>query len=135
MSVELRFGSTVIYVDDLPATIDFYRRALGMEPRFYDEAAGFAELGPEGQIALAAHRAGELMMPGAFNQAGKQVSAVEIAFYTGEVQAAFDRAVAAGARELTPPRVMAWGQTVAYVQSPEGTILGFVTPAPPAGEG
>lgn len=130
MSADLRFGSTVIYVDDLPGTIDFYRRALGLEPRFYDEAAGFAELGAEGAIALAAHRAGELMMPGAYNQHSKRVSAVEIAFYTGDVPAAFDRAVAAGALALTAPRVMPWGQTVAYAQSPEGTILGFVTPVP-----
>lgn len=128
MSTDLRFGCTVIYVDGLAAAMDFYRRALGLEPRFYDADAGYAELGPEGHLALAAHRAGEMMMPGAYNQHGKQVSAVEVAFFTSEVAAAFDRAVAAGAVAMTPPRDMPWGQTVAYVQSPEGTILGFATP-------
>ena len=128
MSTDLKFGNAVVYVDDLPAALDFYQRALGLEPRFHDPEAGYAELGPEGHFALAAHRAGEMMMPGAYNQFGKRVSAVEVAFFTTEVGAAFDRAVAAGAVALTTPRKMPWGQTVAYVQSPEGTILGFVTP-------
>ncbi|WP_216900631.1 hypothetical protein [Synechococcus sp. CCY 9618] len=35
---------------------------------------------------------------------------------------------AAGATALTPPRLMPWGQTVAYVQAPEGTIIGLLTP-------
>lgn len=131
MSADLRFATTVIYVADIAAAVDFYRRALGWEPRYYDEAAGFAEMGAQGRLSLAADRAGELMMPGAYNQHGKPVSAVEVAFFTDDVSAAYERAIAAGASALTPPRVMPWGQTVAYAQSPEGTILGFVTPVRP----
>jgi len=33
-----KFGGTAIYVDDVSATLDFYRRALGFETRFFDEA-------------------------------------------------------------------------------------------------
>ncbi|WP_420126882.1 VOC family protein [Longimicrobium sp.] len=132
MSSSVRFATTVIYVDDLVAAIEFYRQAAGLEPQFYDEAAGFAELGAEKRLALAAHRAGDLMMPGAYNQHGQRVSAVELAFYADDVPAAYHRAVAAGASPLTPPREMPWGQTVAYAQSPEGTILGFVTQMPEA---
>jgi lactoylglutathione lyase len=53
---------------------------------------------------------------------------VEVAFYTDDVAAAFDRAVAAGAEPLAAPKVLPWGQTVAYARGPEGTILGFCTP-------
>ena len=127
---DVRFGSAVIYVEDLPAVMDFYRRALGLEPRFYDEGVGYAELGAEGSLCLAAHRAGELMMPGAYDQLGRSVSAVEIAFFTDDVPAAYERAVRAGAVELAAPREMPWGQTVAYARSIEGTILGFVAPIP-----
>ena len=45
----------------------------------------------------------------------------ELAFWTRDVAAAFQIAVEAGATALTPPRVMPWGQTVAYVQAPKGT--------------
>jgi predicted enzyme related to lactoylglutathione lyase len=135
MTADLRFATTVLYVEDFAAAVDFYRRALGWEPSYYDEALGFAELGPDKLLTLAADRAGELMMPGAYNQHGKRVSAVEVAFYTEDVPAAYERAVAAGAKGLTPPREMPWGQTVAYAESPEGTILGFVTRVVPAANG
>lgn len=125
----LRLGATVLYVTDVAASVEFYRRALGLEPRFYDEATGFAELGPEGFIAVASHEAGEMMMPGAYpNPRSGRPSGVEIAFYTDDVPAAFRRAVEAGGAPLTEPRLMPWGQMVAYVQSVDGTILGLLTP-------
>ncbi len=129
MSTPLKFGAAVLYVDDVPAALDFYRRALGLEPRLYDEAAGFAELGADGAVAIASHAAGEFMMPGAYaRRASGRSSGVELAFFTDDVPSAFERAVSAGAAALTAPRVMPWGQTVAYVESMEGTIIGFVTP-------
>lgn len=128
MDLLLKFASVVIYVDDVPGVLAFYGRAFGLEPRFYDETAGFAELGPEGSIALASHQAGEYMMPEAYRPPdSSRRSGVEIAFWTQNVRAAYERAVGAGAVEMAPPRVMPWGQTVAYVESVEGTIIGFVT--------
>lgn len=58
---------------------------------------------------------------------GTRVRGAEIAFWAEDVAVAFDAAVRAGAIALTPPHVMPWGQTVAYAEAPEGTILGFVT--------
>ena len=128
MSDSLALGATVLYVNDMPSVVDFYRRALGLEPRLYDEANGFAELGDDGLIAIASHGAGELMMPGAYPQSESgHPAGVELAFYTDDVAAAFDRAVSAGGVALASPREMPWGQTVAYVESVEGTVLGFVT--------
>jgi uncharacterized glyoxalase superfamily protein PhnB len=109
--------------------LDFYGRAFGLQARFYDETVGFAEVGPDGSIALASHGAGEFMMPGAYPRpTSDRRSGVEIAFWTDDVPAAFERAVGAGAIAVTSPRAMPWGQTVAYVESVEGTIIGFVTP-------
>jgi hypothetical protein len=36
----LKFGATSIFVDDVPATMDFYLRAFGLERRFYDPDLG-----------------------------------------------------------------------------------------------
>ncbi|HMB92863.1 MAG TPA: VOC family protein, partial [Rhodothermales bacterium] len=117
-------ASTVLYVNDVAQIVAFYRQALGLEPRFYDEDVGFAELGDEGQIAVASHGAGEFMMPGAYPTSNDgRLASTELAFYTADVQRAYDRAVAAGARSLAAPRQMEWGQTVAYVEDPAGTIL------------
>lgn len=129
---ELRFGSTVLFVDDVRAVLDFYKAALGFETRFYDEEFDFGELetGSVG-LAIASHRSGALMMPGHYERTpvGNPQS-VELAFYTADVAASYEKAISAGALSLAAPKKMAWGQTVAYVRSIEGTIIGLCTPLP-----
>jgi len=128
MSEILKFATAVVYADDVPATVAFYRRVTGLEPTYYDTDLGFALLGEDQVVAIASHEAGMLMLADGYSQArSNQVRGTELAFWTRDVAAAFQVAVEAGATALTPPRVMPWGQTVAYVQAPEGTILGFVT--------
>ena len=40
-----------------------------------------------------------------------------------DVPAAIERAVEAGARELSPPKQKPWGQTVSYVRDPNGVLI------------
>jgi len=124
----LKFATAVVYVHDVPATVTFYRRVTGLEPTYYDADLGFALLGEDQAVAIASHEAGMLMLGDGYGQVrSNRVCATELAFWTRDVAAAFQVAVEAGATALTPPRLMPWGQTVAYVQAPDGTILGFVT--------
>ena len=128
MSEILKFATAVIYADDVPATVAFYRHVTRLEPTYYDADLGFALLGEDQALAIASHEAGMLMLADGYDQArSNRVRGTELAFWTRDVATAFRVAVEAGATALTPPRVMPWGQTVAYVQAPEGTILGFVT--------
>lgn len=128
MSEILKFATAVVYVDDVPATVAFYCRVTGLELTYYDAGLGFALLGEDQAVAIASHGAGMLMLADGYGQVrSNRVRGTELAFWTRDVAAAFQVAVEAGATALTPPRVMPWGQTVAYVQAPEGTILGFVT--------
>ena len=134
MTTSLQFATAVVYTADIAATVAFYERATGLAPSYYDRELGFALLGPEQAVAVASHAAGALMLDAGYTRAEHgRVRGAELAFWADDVPAAFARAVAAGAVALTPPRVMPWGQTVAYVEAPEGTILGFLTrpPAPP----
>lgn len=73
-------------------------------------------------------------MPGFARSPTGQPEGVEIAFTCLDVQAAFDRAVGAGATRVTAPTQMPWGQTVAYVRSMEGTYVGLCSPLE-AGQG
>lgn len=134
MTTSLQFATAVVYTADIAATVAFYERATGLAPSYYDRELGFALLGPEQTVAVASHAAGELMLDAGYASTEHgRVRGAELAFWVDDVPAAFARAVAAGAVALTPPRVMPWGQTVAYVEAPEGTILGFLTrPAAPA---
>jgi len=128
----MQFGGTVLYVDEVSAVVDFYRRAFGLELRFFDEALGFAEFETGGStLAVAAHSLGEMLMPGGYSRpADGRPSGVEIAFLTGDVPASFANAIAEGATPITAPRRMPWGLQVAYVRAPEGTIIGFSEPPP-----
>lgn len=130
----MQLASAVIYVDDgrVPETLDFYRRALGLALKFYDPDYQYGELVGDGAfVAVAAHATGSRLMP-AYRPppAGMRVANVELAFTVTDVGAAFSRAVAAGASVLASPYTLPWGQEVAYVQSPDGTILGLCAPLP-----
>ena len=130
----LEFGSTVIYVDDdVPGVLEFYRRAFGLETRFYDATYEFGELETGGpSLAFAIHRTGEWLMPGGYQRPeGGRPSGVEVAFFTADVAAAFQRAIDAGAVAVAAPKVLPWGQTVAYVRSIEGTLVGLCSPMKP----
>ena len=132
--MEMKFAGTVLYVDAVSATVDFYRRAFGFELRYFDEALGFAELETGGPLlAIAAHSLGELLMPNEYlRPSGGRPAGVEIAFFSIDVPASFAKAIAEGAAPIAPPKRMPWGLEVAYVRAPEGTLIGFSEPpAPP----
>ena len=95
----MQFGGTVLYVDEVSAAVDFYRRTFGLGLRFFDEALGFAELETGGStLAIAAHSLGRMLMPDGYSRpADGQPAAVEIAFLTADVSAAFAKAIAEGA--------------------------------------
>jgi len=53
---------------------------------------------------------------------------MEIGFTTDDVAAAYARAVKAGAVALKAPVTKPWGQTVAYVRCPDGSLVELCTP-------
>lgn len=138
----MELAATVIYVDDVPPVLEFYRAAFGLEARFVDldvqlpdrPAQGryqYAVLATEGgSLQFGSHDLGTLLMPAYARPAGGRPSGVEIFFYAGDVAAAYDRARAAGAEPVAGPRVMPWGQTVAYVRGVEGTFIGIGSALP-----
>src|SRR5262245_7682049 len=126
----MKFAGICIYVDDLRATLDFYRRAFGFDTRFFDEALGFAELETGGAaLTFATHKLGETITAGGHvRPADGRPHGVEVGLGTSDVPAAFTRAVAAGAVPVLEPKEMPWGQTTAYLRTPEGTLIGLNTP-------
>ncbi|MGB3542554.1 hypothetical protein [Rubrivirga sp.] len=79
-------ATTVLYVNDVAQEVEFYRHALSLEPRLYDEENGSAELGSDGRISVASHAAGSLMMRDSYPKPEDgRVSGAELAFYAADV--------------------------------------------------
>lgn len=129
----MQFGYTILYVEDVPATIGFYERAFGLRRRFVHESGDYGEL-ETGGTALAFSSLRLMAELGKHPQrASASAPCFEIAFTTPDVPAAVQRAVAAGARLVQAPEQMPWGQTVAYVADLNEALVELCTPiAPPA---
>lgn len=124
----MQFGYTILYVEDVPATLAFYGRAFGLSTRYTHESGSYGEL-ETGATALA------FVSHALLRQIGKTPQAPvldkptgEIAFVTDDVAAAVQRAVDAGARLVQAPQDMPWGQTIAYVGDCNGFLVEICTP-------
>jgi len=126
----MKLGHVIIYVPDVPAAIAFYERAFALTCRFVHESDDYGELAT-GDTTLAfaseglSHSNGVDVRP---NRAGEQAAGIEIALVTDTLDAAFERAVAAGAVVVKPPTTKPWGQVVAWVRDPNGVLVELCTP-------
>jgi lactoylglutathione lyase len=127
----MRFGYTILYVDDVARAIDFYERAFGLTCRFVADDATYGEMETgETTLSFARHTLVGESIPGGYrrNDPAEPPAGVEIGFVTDDVAAAWDAALAAGAIVVSPPKTKPWGQTVAYVRDLEGMLVEICTP-------
>lgn len=121
----MKFGYTLIYVDDVEATMNFYKMAFGLELGFLHESKQYGEM-ISGQTKL-----GFVHHDTADSHGFKYEKlnyknlppGLEIGFTTSNVQDAFDRALNAGAEGVSFPSLKPWGQTVSYVRDLNGLLV------------
>jgi lactoylglutathione lyase len=127
----MRFGYTILYVRDVSVSLDFYERAFGQRRRFLHEGGQYAELETGGTaLAFAALELAASNLPGEFRPTavGGAAPAFEVCFVSDDVGGAFQRAVREGAEPVTAPQTKPWGQDVAYVRDPDGTLVEIASP-------
>jgi len=127
----MQFAYTIVYVADVAASLDFFERAFGLRRRFLHESGGYGELDTGATaLAFAQHDTarGNLGQDYVAADASPQPLGVEIGLACADVPAAYARATAAGATALHAPVTKPWGQTVAYVRCPDGTLVELCTP-------
>ncbi|MBI3898534.1 MAG: VOC family protein [Gammaproteobacteria bacterium] len=127
----MKFGYTIVYVDSVEDTLDFYRRAFGFATRFLDDSKRYGELATgDTVLAFASHEMGELNLGGKYQKCepSNPPFGVELAFVADDVTAAYTKAVAAGAVPIKAPSQKPWGQIVAYVRAKEGSLIELCSP-------
>ena len=131
----MKFGYTILYVQDVPHAVAFYEDAFGLSRAFVHEAGMYAEMDTgETKLAFVAYGIARTNLPGGFvanNPQGKP-GGFEIALVTDDVQAAWDRALEAGATPVAPPAAKPWGQIVAFVRDRDGITVELCTPSVPS---
>jgi lactoylglutathione lyase len=114
----------IVNCRDLPAMREFYVRALGGEQAYQFPPDGepvylTLRIGA-GQVALGLGTApalyGEIPLPATGH-------AVDVCVYVPDLDAAVAAAPEAGGAVAVPPADMPWGERVAYLRDPEGTML------------
>lgn len=127
--MEGTFSHTIIYVEDVEKTVQFYEKVFDMKRRFTCESGLYAEL-ETGAVALAfANRA--LVEEHTKQHVVKSTTEVfpfEICLTSTDVEGLFKQAVARGAKPVATPSVKPWGQTVAYVKDLNGILVELASP-------
>ncbi|MEA5598257.1 VOC family protein [Rivularia sp. UHCC 0363] len=104
----------------------FYEKAFGFKKRFIHENGLFAEMEMEGAaLHFAANEAVKANLPKGFqeNNPSNLPAGIEVCLVTDNVTDAFAKAINAGAVAYTEPKVMFWGQTIAYVRDLDGILI------------
>ena len=130
----MKLGYVVIYVEDVKATMAFYTAAFGFETKMVYEKGGSVDYGElktgETVLGFAAHSLGKLNLQGKYQKGSAEEDpfGMALALVSEDVAAAYERAIATGAIALSPPKEKPWGQTVAYLRAPEGTLIEICSP-------
>ena len=121
-------GYTILYVENVPATLNFYESAFGLKRRFLHESEDYGEL-DTGSTALA-FSSRKLMSELHKNPSVPRPDSpcFEVAFITNDVSSALAQALDAGATLVQDVEDMPWGQTTAYVCDPDGFLVELCTP-------
>ena len=126
----MKFAYTIVYVQDVAASLEFFERAFGLARRFLVDTGDYGELDTGATtLSFAQHATARENLGHDYVDA--QTSAkplgIEIGLVTDDVAAACERAVQAGATLLRAPATKPWGQTVAYLRCPDGTLVELCT--------
>lgn len=127
----MQFAYTILYVEDVAATVAFYKRAFGWECRMMTESKDYAEMQTGTTVlAFANYVLGQSNFPEGFQKSTlqEQPFGIELAFTSQTLQEDYDRAIAAGAVVVCSIEQKPWGQQVAYVRDNNGFLIELCTP-------
>ena len=127
----MQYAYTIIYVENVVKTIEFYIRAFGFEKKFVTPENDYGELiSGETTIAFATFKLGISNFKKGFEKIdmSKNPFGIEMAFTTENIETDFKKAIDAGATEFEPLTEKPWGQKVGYVLDNNGFLIEICTP-------
>lgn len=129
--MDIKFAYTILYVNDVKETLDFYKNAFGFEQKFITPENDYGELiTGTTTIAFANFELGKSNFKKGFTESNlnEKPFGIELAFTTTEVEKVMENALKNGATLLADLVTKPWGQQVGYVRDLNGFILEICSP-------
>jgi uncharacterized glyoxalase superfamily protein PhnB len=127
----IRFAYTILYVQDVTTTVEFYENAFGFTRKFITPEDDYAELSVgETTLSFASATFANSNLSNGFieSRLSDKPLGFEIGFTSENVEQTINQAVNAGAIMIEQPTVKPWGQTVAYLRDLNGFLIEICTP-------
>lgn len=126
----MKFGYLLLYVENPLKAVEFYEKAFGLNRGFVDEANAYAELETGatrlGFVAISLAQSNKVPFVAVTPESNPP--GIEIGLVTDDVEAAFRKALQAGAVQVLKPTQKPWGQLVAYVRDSNGFLVELCSP-------
>jgi uncharacterized glyoxalase superfamily protein PhnB len=129
--MEIQYAYTILYVKDVPKTIEFYNKAFGFEQKFLTPESDYGEIiSGTTTIAFANLELSKSNFTKGFKESNlnEKPFGIELALTTMEVEKVMENAIKNGAVLLEETVTKPWGQKVGYIRDLNGFIIEICTP-------
>jgi len=126
----VKFGYTILYVEDVEGAITFYENVFGFSRKFVSPDNDYGELiTGETTLSFASKKLATKNVPEGFIESNLEAKpfAIEIGFITDDVTELVQKATSFGAVIVSEPKKKPWGQVVAYVRDLDGFLIEICT--------
>ncbi|SNR65944.1 VOC family protein [Flavobacterium sp. ov086] len=126
----VKFGYTILYVEDVEKSIVFYENAFGFLRKFIAPGNDYGELNTgETTISFASKSLAKQNLKDGFleSKIEDKPFAIEIGFITDNVEELVQKSISFGAILVTEPKQKPWGQIVAYIRDLDGFLIEICT--------
>ena len=126
----VKFGYTILYVENVEESIVFYENAFGFSRKFITPESDYGELSTgETTISFASKKlAGQNLKEGFIeSNLTNKPFAIELGFITDDVPETAQKATSFGAVLVAEPTQKPWGQIVAYIRDLDGFLIEICT--------
>ncbi len=127
----IKFGYTILYVENVENTVTFYKEAFGFAEKFITPDKDYAELlTGDTTLSFASYSIADYTEISILkNNSKDNPPAFELTFVTDNIEEAFTLAINNGAVLVKEPAAKPWGQIIGYVKDINGFLIEICTPA------
>ncbi|MFD1601877.1 VOC family protein [Flavobacterium artemisiae] len=126
----IKFGYTILYVENVEESIAFYENAFGFSRKFVSPDNDYGELiTGETTLSFASKKLAAQNLKEGFIESSLEDKpfAIEIGFITDNVPEMLQKATTFGAVIVSEPVEKPWGQIVAYARDLNGFLIEICT--------